>query len=338
MDPSSIDFAEVSRSRHRRAPTNISTRFNLDTDYRPSYSGQNEFPGGPSICPPIIVADVTGKSRPLEQRDYEKKPFTASETKDSEEVSSVHTVLDLGFAAAANGIPTSPHRFNDTESLRHDAFTALEYYRKSRGPSSSEQPTSCTCVELDIRKKVQEKLDWSSFDKKEYLPLDVFEATFNIGSMILLLAERYPHATDEDLWSKFTSIFDPSTQKSRRRILGILVFMKGFVLIEDFIRENIWDDNLPFKYPQSHSETLPLMKDWDRNDIDLFYSYQKMFFVPFFDIQDQRLLSYDLDRDIRLPWQKFEYKTSGGTGVVHQVEIHPSHHSFKTPGVRLKKT
>lgn len=319
-------FAKLPRSRFPQAPTNISTRFDLDLNHRPLYSGQNEFSGGPIIYPPIVVDGVTGESRSLEQHDYENAPFTASDTRDSDEVSSVHKVRDLGLGAAADGIPNSVHKSSDGEILKRDAFVALQDYREMHSPIH---------VELELRQKVDKNLCASAFDQKDYLPIDIFEAIFSVESIIMLLAERYPQATDEELWSKFTSIFDPHLQKSRRRILGILVLMRGFSLLENFIEQNIWDDNLPFKNLESLTRVLPLMKDWDRTDIDLFCIYQQKFFVPFFDIQDQRLLSYDLDRDIRLPWQKFEYKTSGGTGIVHQVEIHPSHHSFRRPGVRL---
>jgi len=354
MDPSAIDFAEVPRSRLRRPLPDTPTHSDSDISRQPLYSGQNEFTGGSSIYPPIVINEITGKSRPPEQRDYEKKPFAASETRaaseirttseiratsetrNSEEVSSVHKVLDLGFSAAADGIPNSLHHFNNIESLKSEALAALDDRRKLFRSSDPAHATSYTSMELELRKKVGDKLNRSSFDKKEYLSLDAFEATFDVRSIIWLLAEKYPQAVDEELWSRFTDIFDPSLQKSRRRILGILVFMKSLTLIEGFIRENIWDGDLPFKYPNSHSGTTQLMKDWDRNDIDLFYMYQEMFFVPYFNIQDQKLLSYDLDRDIRLPFQKFERKTSGGTGIVHQVEIHPSHHSFRRPGVRLE--
>ncbi|KAF2821529.1 kinase-like protein [Ophiobolus disseminans] len=301
----------------------------MGIDHRPLYSKQDEFPGGPTI----MVADETGKNRPIEQRDYEKKPFDASESRDSEEVTSVHKVLDLGFGAAANGIPTSLHNFSDIDLLQRDAFAALEDYRNSHQDSGLKQATACTCIESELRAKVNGGLQWSKFDKKEYLPINVFEQTITTKSIISIWAEKKPKATDDELWSMFTSIFDPEKQKSRRRILGILVLMKCFELINDFIRAEVWDDGLPFKYPGSHDETPQLMQRWDRNDVLLFYSYQKMFFVPFFNIQDHRLLSYDLNRDIRLPWQHFEYKTSGGTGMVHQVVIHPNHHNFRRPGV-----
>ncbi|KAI4866630.1 hypothetical protein F4820DRAFT_243667 [Hypoxylon rubiginosum] len=60
-------------------------------------------------------------------------------------------------------------------------------------------------------------------------------------------------------------------------------------------------------------------------------STRKCFSSRFFDIQEDKLCSYELDSNIRLPWKSYTQKTSGGNGLVHRVQIHPKHHSFKTP-------
>ncbi|KAF2728104.1 kinase-like protein, partial [Polyplosphaeria fusca] len=168
------------------------------------------------------------------------------------------------------------------------------------------------CVRSRLEKEVEKALVWSQFDNEEYLPLDSFESIFNIKSIALLLDETYDLATDEELQEKFASIVDRKSGRSRRRILGVLVLMSRVAHIEYFFRKDIWDDQLPLeRLPGSSmgcvrtrsSENYNLMKDWSRNDSTLFYSFQKIFFIPFFDIQENRLCSYELESNIRLPWK-----------------------------------
>jgi hypothetical protein len=80
----------------------------------------------------------------------------------------------------------------------------------------------------------------------------------------------------------------------------------------------------------SDEVNVTLLEGWSHNDLVLFYHYQSMFFVPFFDIREDRLRSYILDHRIRLPWLRHEHIISGGNGMVHQIEIHPSHHNFRS--------
>lgn len=120
--------------------------------------------------------------------------------------------------------------------------------------------------------------------------------------------------------------------------------MKKLEYFEKFVRENITDDDLPLEPTRSayepstltraSKENTTLFEDWEDNDVVLFYSHQSLFFVPFFDIRDNRLCSYTLGQNMRLPWRKYELKSSSGNGVVYQVEIHPSHHNFKPVRVR----
>ncbi len=123
--------------------------------------------------------------------------------------------------------------------------------------------------------------------------MDSFEAIFNPKAIALLLDETYKFATDEELQNKIASIVDRESGRSRRRTLGVLVFMKQVAHIEHFIREDIWDDELPLERSAGSSkrcvrtrssENVKLMKTWSRDEIELFCSYQQMFFVPFFDI------------------------------------------------------
>ncbi|CAN9323360.1 unnamed protein product [Alternaria alternata] len=287
--------------------------------------------------PPIVVNNVEGQSRPADEGDYGNHPITYSESRGSEGASSIHKVDDLGFDAAATKFPAWNDKYSDCSSIVADALEAVFAERKVRHSSRRQLPLESGCVQSSLLEKVGKALDWSQLDAKEYLPLDSFESIFDPKTIALLLDELYNFGTDEELEDKFASIMDRRSGRDRRRILGVLVFMEKVEYIEDFIQEDIWDDQLPLERSAGdsmgyvvtrNSGKYNLMERWGRSDIELFCSYQKMFFVPFFDIHENRLCFYELESNIRLPWKTFEYKTNGGSGIIHKVEIHPSHHNF----------
>ena len=327
--------SEDSRSQPRRVSALSSTSGLLGTRFdmeRPLYLKGNEFTGGPNI----VIDNGKGRSRPADEGDYRRRPITASESRGSEEGSSIHRVEDLGFKAAATSFPLHSCELSVCDSVISNSLEAVFEVRKLRRSSYSHKPTGSACTQSRLRKEVAKALDWSQFDRAEYLPLDSFESIFTIEALASLLDETFEFATDKDLQEMFASIVDRKWDRTRRRILGVLVFMSKAAYIEHFVREDIWDDQLPLErlVGGSHgrittrdSKNHNLMVDWSRDEIELFCLYQKMFFIPFFDIKENRLCSYDLELNIRLPWKVFEHKTNGGFGVVHKVEIHPSHHN-----------
>jgi hypothetical protein len=311
--------------RHMQFPAHgpMTTRFmEVDPDIIPNRPWrENEFTGGPKI----LVNDDNGNLRPINDHDYHKRPMTASDTRESEEASSVHRVDDLGFSVVAAAF--------DFESIKAEAISALKETREKRhNLSSSVQSLETACFESKLREKFEKELRVSKPTTGEYLPLDAFETLFNSRSIILLLEERFPDASDRDLLQKFQDIIN-TPEKTRTRILGILVAMEGLRHLEEFIQGDIWDSDLPFRESREYTQKSSLLKRWSRNERLVFYENQKAFFVPFFDIKENRLCSYELDRETRLPWISVESKSSGGTGLVHQLEIHPSHHNFSKPGV-----
>lgn len=336
---SANETSNVSRSRSRRQSIPLPTSNLLGSQFdRSTYWKHNEFSGGPSI----IIDDDKGKSRLAVEDDYEGRPITASESRKSEGQSSVHKVDDLGFEAAASNFPALCYASSRCESVIPDSLKAVFDERKSRHFSQSKKSSDTRCVLLDLQKEIEDALDWSQHDKKEFLPLQSFETIFNPTAIALLLDETYDFAMDEELEDKFATIMDRKSGRSRRRTLGVLVLMSKVAHIEHFIREDIWDDDLPLERLAENSkgcvvtrksENDKLMNTWSRAEIELFCSYQKMFFVPFFNMSVDRLCSYELQSNIRLPWKVFEHKTNGGFGVVHKVEIHPSHHNFPVSNV-----
>lgn len=305
-----------------------------------SHLNDIEFNDGPDI----VLDDDKAQSRSADKGDCRLAPISASKSKASEGKSSLHKVEDLGFEAAATNFSEHSRNSIDCDAAISDSLKTVFKTRKLHQSSRLRNQRGSARVQASLQEQVGKALTYSHFDDEQYLPLDSFEKIFNIESIAALLDEAYHLPTDRELQNKLASIVDRKSGRSRRRILGVLIFMSGVAHIDSFIREGIWDDQLPLeRLPRRNtscvrtrnSENCNLMKDWSRPDVDLFYLYQKMFFVPFFDIKENRLCSYELHSDIRLPWEVYEHKTSGGFGVVHKVEIHPSHHNFVRSNVGL---
>jgi hypothetical protein len=307
---------------------------------------ENEFKGGNK--PSLVVTDAEGGSREPIEEDSRGRPLNrgsrdqrpgiggsgnsppppASETGESE-ASSVVSVRDLGFGASPFPAYEQVH---DSDPIGH-VMTAREL-RCHLG--LHEKPGAS--VEQAIYDDIEKWLVDSQMDEKEYLPMDHFERIFDLDCLKALARERHPDMDDTDLRNEINHLV------VRRRILGILSFSKRLRYLNHFITGEICDHHLPMKQVVENKnkkrravtlqgskeghQNLELFEDWERRDVDLFFLYQPMFFVPFFDIQEDRLCEYVLDRDIRLPWDAHEQKTSGGNGLVYQIQIHPSHHNF----------
>ncbi|KAI1326504.1 kinase-like domain-containing protein [Xylariaceae sp. FL0255] len=195
-----------------------------------------------------------------------------------------------------------------------------------------------TTVESTIRECIQKRavcVQGGDLTLERYLPISDFDEIFSNEIIECLLKEQQSLVEGDSLQDRIDKVL------VRRRILGILIYMKSLDLFEQFVSKNIRDDQLPFKQstewsklngPQTggrllSEEDLFRHWNWDDNEIVLFRSYQSMFFVPFLNMNDN-LYSYVLHRGIRLPWKKCEAKSNGGNGIVHKLEIHPAHHNF----------
>ncbi|KAI1778970.1 kinase-like domain-containing protein [Hypoxylon cercidicola] len=294
---------------------------------------QKEFEGGPDI----YVEEPGGKKKLAGEGDSKEKAFTASDTGESEQASSVILVNDLGFEAAP---AVSLHQFRSFYSCwaknqsnsETEHFMAVDELRGYLGYNGAEAYT----IEQLIGKEMEISFEKSKKDNKDYLTIDAFEAIFNIETIKSLVKETHPKNT-KSMWQKMVAqIVGIRPNEGYRRILGVLVLMDRASYIDGFIREGITDSDLPIRRGShndkefvTHKGAHTLFKSWHRNDIELFYVYQGKVFIPFFDIQEDKLCSYQFSDDIRLPWKEYTEKRSGGNGLVHQVQIHPKHHNFK---------
>lgn len=322
----------------------LGTRYNIPNTQDETQSivswKQDNFEGGPEI----FVQEPEGKTRLANEGDYKKKAFTASDTAESEEPSSVVSVHDLGFSSAPE---VSFHQFSDYHNR----------WAKNRGNPNAEHVMcldelrdhlGCKGGPTDrigqlIEEKIEKSFEKSAMGDEEYLPLDAFEAIFTIETIKSLINETHSKISGRPWQDTVLRIVGTELNQGCRRILGILVLMNRVHYIDRFIEEDIGDCDLPIKRSggdqkrfktRAGTENSSIFRCWPRNDIELFYIYQRRLFIPFFDIQENKLCSYLFDASIILPWEDYEQRSSGGNGRVHKVQIHPKHHNFRTSSVR----
>ncbi|KAK8092226.1 CMGC/DYRK protein kinase [Apiospora kogelbergensis] len=229
----------------------------------------------------------------------------------SDGVSSVTTVSDLGFDAA----PLPFSQPNCTCALhgsdKNDLFDHYMTPEELQNTSISNQT-------------------WNEPGHNEYLPLNALEALFCKQSINSIIRESsIKDMSPDELKSKVRMIYRIDTngsRPSRRRILVVLTMMNRVKYIDKFIEHGVWDTDLPIE--QSKMRFSDLFRYWDSNDKILLTEYQNRISIPFFDFRHDKLPYYHFNDEIRLPWVEYKRKSVGGTGMVHKIMIHPSHHNF----------
>lgn len=218
----------------------------------------------------------------------------------------------------------------------------------------------CSVAKL-LDQKLEESLE-SSFmevqpEEKQplYLPIDKLYGILDLDSISSLVKERFPDAAHHELRCKVAEITGGGEGslrgRCRRRILAILLYSNLLDRLEAFVRDDIWDEHLPLRRCSQtgkdcitwttnrgggtpttsnyNNNNTTLFGGWGKNDLTLFYSYQPLFQVPFFNLQDDRVCRYELPVDARLPWASLERSGTGGSGAAeYRIQIHPSHHNY----------
>lgn len=299
----------------------------------------------------VVVKNEEGEERSLNEGDYYAgKKKSASETGKSDGASSIFLVSDHGFVAASELFvgqvgsegPQVPEKVMDANELRD--HLRLE---QKKGCSVAD-----TLYEQLERSLVASMMDSRPTNEQEqYLPMNCLYHILDTPTILALVKELFPNAKHKDLCAKVADITGSHDGtlggKCRRRILAILLFCESLdaTALDAFITEEVWDEDLPLRRRDNSSgdslshcstKTHPdkinttLLKGWKRNQLTLFYEYQSMFHVPFFDLQEDRLCSYNFQPKVRLPWQSLEKVADGGGGTVYRIEIHPGHHNYPT--------
>lgn len=302
-------IAETNELRRRTTNDNLS-------------SGQSAFPPGPKV----YIEAPGGDKRVINDADFRKfsgffgrRLGPSSETGESDGRSSITSIYDLGFDAAPEPPP--------------DGFTTLGLHQIAEAD-----------IEDSIFRMIEDNLQMSKMDSQQYLPLDKLDAIFSSQTVELLMKANASKLTGEPQ-QRHRQIMRPG-DRSFRRILATLVMVQQVPYIENFIDAGIGDAEVPIRRSEgglvpgfttrNGTQVIGFLQSWSRSSAELFFLYQRMFFVPFFDIRENQLCSYEFGAEIRLPWQQYEAKTSGGHGLIHKVQIHPKHLRFRSPSANIQ--
>lgn len=117
---------------------------------------------------------------------------------------------------------------------------------------------------------------------------------------------------------------------SRRKLFAILVMINKPKEILSFIKEDIWDDNLPFQRDQVLKIEAFENNTWKRFEVEAFYAYQWYFLSPVLELNSPKLIHYRFTERIPLPFiseiTDINNSSGGGFGDVRKVQIHPAHY------------
>lgn len=131
---------------------------------------------------------------------------------------------------------------------------------------------------------------------------------------------------------------------NRRCLFAILCLMNMAIRIVDFIREGLFDGDMPFvsddsgTYRRNDTSTAPIsfFKRWKRTQRDMFEHYQGSFLVPFFNLSkgiSSKIAQIELSSSAILPFLEDEAASQviqvGGYSTVRKVRIHEAHHDLE---------
>jgi len=199
---------------------------------------------------------------------------------------------------------------------------------------------------------------------KDFLPINdldrivtrksVRQELANLGRAVL--PEQLDELTDR-IWEIKSPSFSKSSSKktTRRRIFAILALMQKVGYIVEFIKEGIYDSDLPFilsegshkglrqlarKGEEGALHPIQLFSKWQIFEQEYFDTFQWQVLAPYFVLstkKDPKILHYNLENMTIMPFvEDHEVKHTGGFGDVWRVKIHPAHHNHCDDSVRLE--
>jgi hypothetical protein len=185
--------------------------------------------------------------------------------------------------------------------------------------------------EESLVNQIVAKLDNSIFDGKDFLPEGCIETLITEATVMKEMG--ITEETKEDSRKLLSFIL-----KDGRKIFAILIFssFKSQALREavtQFRRKKIGDVSLPITDVANVPFFKPPKQPWDNWSVRNFCKGQWIFLAPVF---SNEKLNLQLRADHILPFtsQDNDIK-SGAFGEVHQVTVHPSHHTNPVLTVRI---
>jgi hypothetical protein len=167
--------------------------------------------------------------------------------------------------------------------------------------------------------------------------------------------EELEYLTDQ-IWNVAPSSPSRSSRRktTRRRIFAILALMEKLGHVADFIKEGLYDSDLPFilssgtrpglrqldrRGDDGELHPIQLFTKWVIHEREYFDNFQWELLAPYFSLstkEEPKILHYNLENRIILPFiEDEEVKHAGGFGDVWRVKIHPAHHNHCEDSVSL---
>lgn len=188
------------------------------------------------------------------------------------------------------------------------------------------------CVEGRIRANLERRIETSRPSGDGFVPIDAIDEVLTPGAVSQLLDAYLASNPSMNTRLSISQIFTTDPEKSRQRIIGVLILMQSLSRVHQFIDQGIWDNDLVLA-PGAKDPDVTFFNDWSMREKNLFRIYRKHFFVPFFDFQSEKPQFYALGGETTLPWTLYSGRKQGNSCVVRRIRIHESHHNFKDPGV-----
>lgn len=195
--------------------------------------------------------------------------------------------------------------------------------------------------------RAEEDLWHATGDSDKFIPQDKLFTILDNHNVKYLLEHVFPGDSPEQTKEKVEHICSEDHKLSRRMILAVLILIDKADYIDDFIRHNISDVNLPLRayhtknenifrgkpfhrrQDSEHADPLFSFKDWDRRALTAFLVRQYDVLVPYLEIKGDRVCFYKIDTKVKLPFVEYNREQDGGHGTVSKVRIHSAHHDSK---------
>ncbi|TVY23262.1 Serine/threonine-protein kinase, partial [Lachnellula hyalina] len=206
----------------------------------------------------------------------------------------------------------------------------------------------------------QQISSWEGEGKK-FLPFDKLEQHTTRKAIHEELEQQGSDASlVNEIWE--AGQFRTSSLTTRRRIFAILVLLDQVPAIIDFIRENIYDRDLPFVFQEGTGERegsynvyrkvkqrngdpdmeieLQFFQKWKDVTLEAFHQNQWQLLAPFFSLASKdstKVSHYNLDSHIVLPFVEDHIVDEppaqyGGSAEVRRVKIHRAHQDLYMTG------
>jgi hypothetical protein len=198
---------------------------------------------------------------------------------------------------------------------------------------------------------------------KFFLPIDALERIVSKKRIRQELARLNPERLPEQLDNLTAQIWEvnptsrskaSSKKTTRRKLFAILALIEKLDQIVEFIKEGLYDIDLPFvlstgsrkglrqldrKGEDGELHPISLFADWKTIELEYFNNSQWELLAPYFHLstkKDPKILHYNLENETIMPFtEDHEVKHTGGYGDVWKVKIHPAHHNHCDNSVSL---